>query len=76
MMAIPSIEKFTPRTIGEKPWGEEWLVACTEHYTGKVLRMKAGHRGGLRTTSCDETFYLFSVSVACGLSERACCRKR
>lgn len=57
----PTIEPFTPREIGPKPWGTELLIACTDHYIGKVLTMKAGHRGGLQYhVHKDETFYLVS----------------
>ena len=58
---MPTLEKFEPRELGPKPWGQEILVACTEHYTGKVLLMQRGHRGGLQFHVVkDETFYLFS----------------
>ena len=58
------IEQFVPRSIGPKPWGEELLIAHTSHYTGKVLRMVAGHQGGLQYhREKDETFYLFSGSA-------------
>lgn len=55
------IEAFQPRELGPKPWGMELLVAHTPQYTGKVLWMHAGHRGGLQYhEQKDETFYLFS----------------
>ena len=58
-MTMPTLERFIPKTVGEKPWGIELLVAHTPHYTGKVLLMNAGHRGGLQYhNEKDETFYL------------------
>lgn len=61
----PSIREFTPEQVGSKPWGEEWLLGHTEHYTLKRLDMKAGHRGGLQYhVEKDETFYLHS-GTAC-----------
>ena len=56
-----TIEPFAPRVLGPKPWGMETLIADTPHYIGKVLSMRAGHRGGLQYHERkDETFYLFS----------------
>ena len=58
---MPSIERFAPRELGPKPGGTELLVASTDHYTGKVLMMHAGHRGGLQYhVAKDETFHLWS----------------
>ena len=58
---MPVIEAFTPRKLGNKPWGEEWLVAHTPHYTGKVMLMRAGGTGALQYhVQKDEAFYLFS----------------
>jgi mannose-6-phosphate isomerase len=55
------IQKFEPRLIGPKPWGTELLVAHTDSYTGKVLYMHAGTKGGLQYHERkDETFYLVS----------------
>ncbi|MEL6349316.1 MAG: cupin domain-containing protein [Myxococcota bacterium] len=34
---------MTPRRI-DKPWGHEEIWAHTEHYVGKVLFIRAGHR--------------------------------
>ena len=49
-----------PYEIPGKPWGDELVVIETEHYLGKVLRMKAGHRGGLQYHARkDEAFHLF-----------------
>lgn len=58
---MPTIQRFSPRTIGPKPWGTEVLVAHTEHYTGKMLLMNAGGTGALQYHEHkDETFYLYS----------------
>jgi mannose-6-phosphate isomerase-like protein (cupin superfamily) len=58
---MPTLERFQPRPVGDKPWGIELLVAHTPHYTGKVLLMNKGHCGGLQYhVEKDETFYLFS----------------
>jgi len=58
---MPVIEKFVPKNLGPKDWGYETLVAHTEHYTGKVLRMRAGESGPFQYhEKKDETFYLFS----------------
>ena len=55
-----TIEPFAPRK-DLKPWGVELLIAETTTYIGKVLRMEAGHRGGLQYHNRkDETFHLFS----------------
>ena len=47
-MTRPSIEVFDPRDLGTRSWGREILVAETDHYLGKMLKMKAGHAGGLQ----------------------------
>lgn len=58
---MATIQEFTPRTLGEKSWGTELLVADTPHYIGKLLTMKAGHGGPLQYHQRkDEAFYLFS----------------
>lgn len=63
-MPRPVIQPFTPRELGPKPWGSELLIAETPQYLGKVLSMKAGHRGGLQYhEQKDETFYLVSGSA-------------
>lgn len=60
---MPTLEKFVPRRLGEKPWGEEWLIALTPLYLGKILKMKAGHRGGLQYhVTKEESFHLVSGS--------------
>jgi mannose-6-phosphate isomerase-like protein (cupin superfamily) len=58
---MPVVEFFSPRELGPKSWGTELLVAHTEHYTGKVMWMKAGAGGPLQYHERkDEAFYLFS----------------
>lgn len=58
---MTTIRPFHPRLIGPKPWGSELLAAHTEHYTLKVLSMRAGHRGGLQYHERkDEAFHLLS----------------
>lgn len=37
-----------PKDLGPREWGSELLVAHSLAYTGKVIRMKAGKRGGLQ----------------------------
>ncbi len=57
----PTIEAFTPRLLGPKEWGTELLIAETEHYIGKVLRMRAGAAGPMQYHERkDEAFYLLS----------------
>lgn len=57
----PVIERFEPRSLGEKEWGVELLVAHTAQYTGKVLVMRAGTSGPFQHhVQKDETFHLFS----------------
>lgn len=58
-MTVP-VEAFEPELL-LRDWGEEWIVAATDHYLGKVLRMDAGTKGGLQYhAEKDETFHLFS----------------
>lgn len=52
------IETVYPRAL-DRDWGEEWFIAETEHYLGKLLKMRAGTKGGLQYhVDKDETFYL------------------
>lgn len=54
------IEAYTPKTL-TRDWGEEIFIAETPSYLGKVLKMKAGTRGGLQYhVEKDETFHLVS----------------
>lgn len=60
MSAKPSVEAFVPYEITGKPWGTELVIAETPHYLGKLLSMKAWHRGGLQYHARkDESFYLY-----------------
>lgn len=55
----PAIRPFQPKELGPKSWGVELLVAETDRYTGKVLRMRAGAEGPLQYHERkDETMYL------------------
>lgn len=55
-----SVQRFEPETL-VRDWGEEIIVAKTDQYLGKVLKMKAGTKGGLQIhVEKDETFYLMS----------------
>lgn len=55
------LKRFLPRAIPGKPWGTELVIAQTDHYLGKILTMKAGHRGGLQYHERkDEAFHLVS----------------
>ncbi|HKP52149.1 MAG TPA: cupin domain-containing protein [Chloroflexia bacterium] len=52
-----------PKVV-EKPWGREIWYAHTEHYAGKVLHVKAGHRLSLQKHRVkEETLYLLSGKV-------------
>lgn len=52
------IEWVEPKTL-VRDWGEEIIVAHTPAYLGKVLKMKAGTKGGLQYhREKMETFYL------------------
>lgn len=57
------IERYIPQTL-QRNWGAEVFVAETPHYLGKILRMRAGTKGGLQLhTEKDETFHLVSGSA-------------
>lgn len=45
---MPSVSFPQPRDLGPREWGTETLMALTEHYSVKLLRMKAGTKGGLQ----------------------------
>ena len=63
-MSRPSITLFPPRSVGQRDWGVELLIAQTPEYIGKVLFMDAGKAGGLQFHAEKiETFYLFSGSA-------------
>jgi len=59
-MRLP-IEIFEPHDVGPRNWGREILIAKTQFYIGKILKMNAGSAGGLQYhVEKDETFMLFS----------------
>jgi mannose-6-phosphate isomerase-like protein (cupin superfamily) len=44
-----------------KPWGHETIWALNEHYAGKILHIKAGHKLSVQYHEVkDETVYLLS----------------
>lgn len=53
---------FKPEDVGPRDWGREVLVAHAHgKYIGKVLTIKAGHKGGLQKHRVkDETAYIVS----------------
>ena len=57
-----NVDFFQPESVGERDWGEEILVALSPgKYSGKVLKMKAGHVGGLQFHHMkDESAYIVS----------------
>lgn len=55
------VAEFHPYEIQGKKWGSELVIAQTDRYLGKCLRMKAGHSGPLQYHERkDEAFYLYS----------------
>lgn len=63
-MPRPSVQLFAPFSVGEREWGEEIVIAHTEHYLGKILNMRAGKAGGLQAHKTKiETFFLYSGSA-------------
>jgi mannose-6-phosphate isomerase len=49
------------QTVLRRDWGEEIFIAATPHYLGKILKMKAGTKGGMQFHQAkDETFVLWS----------------
>lgn len=57
----PPIHRFLPRELGPKPWGTELLIASSPDWTGKILTMRAGHKGGLQYhVQKHEAFHLVS----------------
>lgn len=58
-MSHVDVQKFTPKSMGQRDWGLELLVGACEHYTLKCLYMKAGTAGGLQKhRKKEETFHL------------------
>jgi len=57
-----TVEFITPEDVGPRDWGREILfVHAKGKYTGKILEMKAGTKGGLQYhREKDEAAYLFS----------------
>ena len=52
------IERYEPKHL-QRDWGVETFIAATATYLGKILRMRAGTKGGLQKhVQKDETFYL------------------
>ena len=58
----PSAEFFRPEDVGPRDWGREILVAHVPGlYTGKILMMNKGTKGGLQRHQLkNECGYLFS----------------
>ena len=55
-----AIERYQPRTL-TRDWGEEIFIAEARGYLGKILKMRAGTRGGLQYhVEKEETFHLVS----------------
>ena len=61
-LANQQIEFFTPKPVGEREWGEELLIMhAPGKYIGKLLKIKAGKKGGLQYHRLkDEADYLLS----------------
>ena len=54
------VERLTPTTV-DRPWGTEQTIVRTADYSGKILRYKAGHGGGLQYHVLkDETWHVLS----------------
>jgi mannose-6-phosphate isomerase len=59
---VPTVpdQTYEPRRV-DKPWGHEIWFAHNEHYAGKLLHVRAGHRLSLQLhRKKDETSYLLS----------------
>ena len=61
-LALTQVEVFEPKSVGEREWGEELLIMhAPGKYTGKLLKIKAGKKGGLQYHRLkDEADYLLS----------------
>lgn len=60
--SIP-IEPYLPHVL-QRAWGQEIFFAETPLYLGKILKMRAGAKGGLQWhVEKDETFHLLSGSA-------------
>ena len=40
-------ERFEPYFL-QRDWGEEWVIASTPQYLGKLIKMRAGAKGGFQ----------------------------
>ena len=59
-----SVELFAPYSVGPRTWGEEIVIAQTDHYLAKVLHMRAGTAGNLQAHQRKiETFFLYTGSA-------------
>jgi mannose-6-phosphate isomerase len=59
-MAGTDFVSSLPRRV-EKPWGHELWWALTEHYAGKIITVRAGHRLSVQYHERkDETSYVLS----------------
>lgn len=56
---MPSV-RFSPATTLERQWGEEIVVALTDTHAGKILKRKAGTKGGFQCHVKEESHYLLS----------------
>lgn len=62
-MANRRIVPYVPVSY-PRDWGEEIFIARTPKYLGKILKMKAGTKGGLQYhVEKDETFHLVNGSA-------------
>lgn len=58
---LPQVKVLLPKDMGARVWGEELLIAEAPQYIGKLMRMSAGHAGGLQYhVEKDETSFLLS----------------
>ena len=59
---METVKFFIPKEVGPRDWGQEILIAHIPGIcTGKVLKMKAGTRGGLQShQKKNESQYLYS----------------
>jgi len=61
---LQASEGSGPLSRVEKPWGHEIWWAHTDHYAGKILFVKKGHRLSIQMhVEKDETSYLLSGSL-------------
>lgn len=62
LKSTASVKFFKPKDVGPRSWGREILVAHVPGlYTGKLLLMKAGTKGGLQKHHLkNESGYIYS----------------